>query len=392
MSWRVLVFNTGSSSVKFGVYRCNDEVALEYTGAVSGLDGQTEVEIYAAAARSRHTVALGCLGSEAAIRWVANWYAEQYAGVAPVAVGHRVVHGGHRFFAAAVVTPAVRDVIAEFSCFAPLHQPRCVEALDLARELWPQAIQVACFDTAFHAAQPRVARLFALPRRWAEAGLIRYGFHGLSFASIVRQLAERQPELRERKWVVAHLGSGVSLCAIADGRSVATTMGLTPLDGVPMSTRCGSIDPGVLVYLLRHAELDLDEVEHMLYYESGLKGLSMLSGDMRELLASDAREAQEAVELFAYRVQREVASLAGALQGLDVLVFTGGIGEHSPVIRERIASGLEWLGVRLDAAANRTGKALISRADSGVAVWVIPSDENGEIARETYAQLRALGG
>ncbi|GIW45169.1 MAG: acetate kinase [Candidatus Binatia bacterium] len=387
MPTRILVLNAGSSSLKFAVYNCEEELAAECEGNVQGVGGQSRARLVDRGRGQEVQYDLDTLDYEHALLWVLDWYEREFAGEPPAAVGHRIVHGGSRFSGPVVITAEVRRALGELSCWAPLHQPRCLEGVDLAARAWPHTLQVGSFDTAFHANQPRVARLFALPRAWVEAGVLRYGFHGLSFASVVRQLTALAPEQATGKCIVAHLGSGASLCAIAGGSSVATTMGLTPLDGVPMGSRPGSVDPGALLYLLRHGGMDLDELEHTLYHESGMKGLSGLTSDFRLLEASSLPAAREALELFVYRVQREVASLAGALRGLDVLVFTGGVGEHSATMRERICRGLEWLGVELDPEANRAGSGRISHARSSVATWVIPSDENGQIAREVYDQL-----
>ncbi|GIW56898.1 MAG: acetate kinase [Nitrospiraceae bacterium] len=387
MPTRILVLNAGSSSLKFAVYNCEEELAAEWEGNVQGVGGQSRAQLVDRRRGEEVRYDLATLDHEQAVLWVLGWYEKEFAGEPPAAVGHRIVHGGSRFPGPVVITAEVRRALGELSCWAPLHQPRCLEGVDLAARAWPHALQVGSFDTAFHAHQPRVARLFAVPRAWVEAGVLRYGFHGLSFASVVRQFTALAPEQAAGKCIVAHLGSGSSLCAIAGGRSVATTMGLTPLDGVPMGSRPGSVDPGVLLYLLRHGGMDLDRLEHTLYHESGMKGLSGLSSDFRVLEASSLPAAREALEVFVYRVQREVASLAGALQGIDVLVFTGGVGEHSATMRERICRGLEWLGIELDPEANRAGAGRISHARSRIATWVIPSDENGQIAREVYDQL-----
>lgn len=389
---QVFVLNVGSSSLKFSVYQCTEQLSLEYAGTMAGIGAEVRAEIRRATSAEREVYELGRVDSRAAIEWALAWYDARYGSRAPAVVGHRIVHGGNVFHGPTVLTPSVCATLPELGCWAPLHQPRCLEGVELARQAWPSAMHVASFDTAFHATQPQVARLFALPRYLAEEGIVRYGFHGLSFQSVVRQLRAIAPELSERKWVIAHLGSGASLCAVAHGRSIATTMGLTPLDGVPMASRCGAVDPGVLIYLLKQRAFDVEQLEDALYNRSGLKGLSQLSGDVRLLERSSEPQAHEALEVFVYRVQREVASLAGALQGLDVLVFTGGIGEHSATLRSKICAGLEWLGVKLDAEKNQVTPGKISRSDSDVATWVIASDENGEIAREAYGQMIASSG
>lgn len=381
----LLVLNAGSSSLKFAVYRFEREPVLECRGVLAGIGGEVEASTENFARGQAKRVLLGPLTLNAAVHWVSDWYRHCYGNESPTFVVHRVVHGGAHFQEATFVTPEVRQALEALIVWAPLHQPLCLAVMDAAAELWPKAKAVACFDTAFHSVQPRRARLYALPRRWVEAGVMRYGFHGLSFASVFRQLCATAPELAHRKWVVAHLGSGSSLCAIEGGLSVATTMGLSPLEGVPMTTRCGSVDPGVLLYLLRQPGIDVESLEHLLYRESGLFGLSGISGDFRALASSELPEAREAIDLFVYRVQREVASLVGALRGLDVLVFTGGIGENASNIRKQICEGLNWLGVEIDPEANALGQGCISRPGSRVSVWVVRSDENGEMARQAWA-------
>jgi acetate kinase len=297
------------------------------------------------------------------------------------AVGHRIVHGGRYFSAPSVVTDNIVAKLEALTPLAPLHQPRCLAPIRAIKVLQPQLTQIACFDTAFHHhLAPPVSR-FAIPRRFEEQGLRRYGFHGLSFEYIASRLAALSPELPRKRTVVAHLGSGASLCAVQDGRSVDTTMGLTPLDGLVMGTRCGSIDPGVLLYLLQEERMSAQEVQHLLYEQSGLLGVSGVSADMRALLASQQASARQAVELFVFRVASETAIMANTLAGLDCLVFTGGIGEHASEIRRRICERLAWLGIRLDAVANEQGRRSIALPDSKVDVLVIPTNEETIIAR-----------
>jgi acetate kinase len=277
------------------------------------------------------------------------------------------------------------------SPLAPLHQPHNLAAVRAAMTAWPGVPQVACFDTAFHAAQPDVATRLALPREVAAKGVRRYGFHGLSYEFIADELRRLDPAMAAGRVIVAHLGSGASLCALLDGASIATTMGFTPLDGLVMATRCGLIDPGAVLYMIRALGLSAEEVETCLYKASGLLGVSGISGDMRELEDSAAPEAQEAADLFVYRLAREAGSLASALGGLDGLVFTAGIGEHSPRIRAAACARLAWLGVDLDADANATRAAVISTPESRVRVRVIPTDEERVIARQSLACVAAGG-
>jgi acetate kinase len=306
------------------------------------------------------------------------------AGGPIAAVGHRVVHGGGRFERPVVVTPEVLGELAALEPLAPLHQPQNLAGIRAAAAALPDAIQVACFDTAFHNTCPPVATRLAIPQEWHDRGIRRYGFHGLSYESVVARLPEVADSLPERA-VIAHLGAGASLCGVLRGKSIATTMGFTPLDGLVMATRSGSIDPGAVLHLVLREGLSPATVETILTRESGLLAVSGISGDMRALLESADPRAAEAVELFCERAARETASLAAALGGLDAVVFTAGIGEHAPVIRARIAAKLGWLGLELDAAANAAHGPRISTAKSRVAVWVIPTDEEGVIAAQSLA-------
>lgn len=296
------------------------------------------------------------------------------------AVGHRIVHGGRDFDAPVLVDDDALEALERLSPLAPLHQPHGIAGIRACRALRPDLPQVAAFDTAFHRTMPPEASRFAVPRELEEAGLRRYGFHGLSFAYVARRLAETAPGLR--RVVVAHLGSGASLCALLDGRSIDTTMGFTPLDGLVMGTRPGLLDPGAVTWLMRERGLDAAAIDDLLYGRSGLLGLSGgLASDMRTLLASDDPLAAEAIAVFVHRAAREIAALAASLGGLDGLVFTAGIGEHSPVVRARIVERCRWLGAELDAVANeRDGAETISAPRSVVTVLVVPTDEEHEIA------------
>ncbi|MFO1402025.1 MAG: acetate/propionate family kinase [Steroidobacteraceae bacterium] len=364
MTPAILVLNAGSSSLKFGLYAAADlaplrRAAREQAPTAAAKPGETAQAMLLDALLAE----LDALGDELRL----------------VAAGHRVVHGGAHHDAPARVTPALLAELEGYSALAPQHQPYNLAGIRALARRWPELPQVACFDTAFHRTQPRLAQLFALPRRYAEQGVLRYGFHGLSYQYIATQL----PALgiaADARVVVAHLGHGASLCALRGGRSIATTMGFSTLDGLMMGQRCGALDPGVVLHLLRGG-LDLHALERLLNEESGLQGVSGLSDDVRVLEASADPRAREALELFAYRVARELGSLVAALGGLEALVFTAGIGEHSAAMRARIAALAGWCGVELDAAANARHARCISTPASRVGVYVVPTDEEIVIAR-----------
>jgi acetate kinase len=300
-----------------------------------------------------------------------------------MAVGHRIVHGGEAYSEPVLIDDAVVDGLQALVPLAPLHQPQQIAAINAMAQLAPGVPQVACFDTAFHRAQSPLAQAFALPPDITAKGVHRYGFHGLSYEYIVSALPRVAPDCANGKVIVAHLGNGASMCAIDGGRSVATTMGLTALDGLPMGTRCGTLDPGVILYLMQHEAMDVRAVETLLYERSGLLGVSGISSDMRTLLASATPSAKRAVDLFVYRIGREIGSLVAALGGLDALVFTGGIGEHAAPIRARVCSDAAWIGVTLDEDANARDGPRISSPGARVSAWVVPTDENLMVARHT---------
>jgi acetate kinase len=379
---RVLVLNAGSSSIKGGLYE-GDGPRLARSARVHADLRDDSLRLTVAAGGDRQFAELPRPESaawDAAITLVLERAAALAEG-SIAAVGHRVVHGGGRFERPVVVTPEVLGELAALEPLAPLHQPQNVAGIRAAAAALPAAVQVACFDTAFHHTCPPVATRLAIPRHWHDHGIRRYGFHGLSYESVVAQLPEVTGSLPERA-VIAHLGAGASLCAVREGQSIATTMGFTPLDGLVMATRSGSIDPGAVLHLVLREGLSAEAVEAMLTRESGLLGVSGSSGDMRVLLESADPRAAEAVELFCERAARETASLAAALGGLDAVVFTAGIGEHAPVIRARITAKLAWLGLELDARANDCHGPRISTRASRVAAWVIPTDEEGVIAAQ----------
>ncbi len=392
MTDAVLTINAGSSSIKFAVFEL----------AADGPPRQTVHGMIEGIGTAAHFLARGPDGAQLAERrWkdgaktthedvlaeLLPWTQSHLGGDRLVAAGHRVVHGGRKLDRPVRLDDAVMAEIEALIPLAPLHQPHSLEAIRALRTLAPDLVQVACFDTAFHRTMPEVARRIALPWAITEAGVERYGFHGLSYEYIAGRLAAREPALAAGRVVVAHLGSGASLCGLHGGRSMDTTMGFTALDGLPMGTRCGALDPGVVLYLQQARSMSPEAVSDMLYKQSGLLGVSGLSSDMRTLLASDAVAAREAVELFAFRIARETGALAASLGGFDGLVFTAGIGEHAPALRRMVCHRLAWLGVTLDEAANARPHGRISAAGSRVAVHVIPTDEEAMIARHTAALL-----
>jgi acetate kinase len=322
-------------------------------------------------------------GHPEAFAQLAKWLREHLGGaVSPAAVGHRVVHGGPEFARPTLVDSNVLSKLEALVPLAPLHQPHNLAAIKAVMNLHPGLPQVACFDTAFHRGRAAVTGRFGLPHELFKSNVRRWGFHGLSYESIARRLPDVAPDVASGRVIVAHLGSGASLCAMRDGRSVETTMAFSVLDGLPMGTRCGSLDPGVILFLLRQG-MAVDELEKLLYQKSGLLGISGISNDVRALLASDKQSAADAIEYFAYRIVREIGSLTAALGGLDALVFTAGIGENSPVIRQRVCDALSWLGIELDSQANAGGRGRISRGIAAPSVWVIPTDEEAVIAAAT---------
>ena len=396
MTDAILTINAGSSSIKFALFERGEPLAPQAAlrGELDGIGAQPRLKARdaqgAVLAELTFAELAGLPADEQhrrSLDFLVRWLDEHDNAWRIVAVGHRVVHGADRYAAPVALSPADVDALAGFVPLAPLHQPYNVAGIRALAALLPEVPQVACFDTAFHMTQPERARRFALPRRLSEAGIKRYGFHGLSYEYIARVLPQHLGSRAEDRVVVAHLGNGASMCALHGRKSVATTMGFTALDGLMMGTRCGAIDPGVLLHLMEFRGMDAAALTKLLYKESGLLGVSGVSQDMRALLDSPAPGAAEAVELFCYRIARELGSLAAALGGLDALVFTAGIGEHQPLIRARICEAAGWLGLRLDDAANRVHGPRISRADSVVSAWVVPADEESVIAGHVLAVL-----
>lgn len=394
MKYDVLTLNAGSSSFKFSSFTLGDDgkPALRLAGQVEGIGAHARASLRSDAGQTISENAwqgADCpQNHEQALAWIVAELDRLEPGWRPHAVGHRVVHGGTKYRAPVAVDSRVLIDLERLIPLAPLHEPANLSGIRAATKAYPGIPQIACFDTSFHQGHPWVADTFALPRAWYERGIRRYGFHGLSYEYIARSLPEFAPEIAHGKVVVAHLGNGASLCALADGKSIDSTMSFTALDGLPMGTRSGQIDPGALLYLMDEFGLSVSELTELLYYHAGLLGLSGVSSDMRELMASDRPSAKQAIDYFVYRIVCSVSSLAGALGGIDALIFTAGIGQHSPAIRERVCQGLTWLGLELDPAANQNGGPRISRQGCRVPAWVIPTDEERMVAMHVAGLLR----
>ncbi len=392
MKGTILVLNAGSSSIKFSLFPADARPArrnLLCDGQMEGIGHR--VHFFAKNGHGAPLVERQLdegADHEAALAVLLRWLDERFAEQRVAAVGHRVVHGGTRYASPVPIDAAVIAELRRLVPLAPLHQPHHLAAIAAIAKLHPALPQVACFDTAFHHGQPAVAAAFALPRRLTEEGVRRYGFHGLSYEYIAEVLPEHLgATAAEGPIVVAHLGSGASMCAMRRRRSVATTMGFTALDGLTMSRRCGALDPGVVLYLMQQKGVTAEAVSDLLYEQSGLYGVSGVSDDMRTLLASPDPRAGEAIDLFVYRIGRELGSLTAALGGLDALVFTAGIGEHAAEIRRRVCEGAAWLGIELDQAANTQGSSRVTRSTSRASAWVIPTNEDLMIAQHTWRLL-----
>jgi len=393
MSSGVVVLNAGSSSLKFALYRSGARAQQRVlSGQIENIEQAPHLALYESTGdlseRSLKTYADPERTRAEALALLIDLLSERIGGEGLLAAGHRVVHGGATFREPVVVDQAVLTLLEALVPLAPLHQPHNLAAIRAFLDVAPGMPQVACFDTAFHNTQPEVATLYALPQELRARGVRRYGFHGLSYEYIASVLPDYLGERSEGKVVVAHLGNGCSLCALREGRSVGTSMGFTALEGLVMGTRPGSVDPGVVLYLLQEMSMDVDAVVDFLYHRCGLLGVSEISHDMRELLATDDVRATRAIDLFIYRAVTQIGALVAALEGLDALVFTAGIGEHATVVRERICRGLAWLGLAFDEDANVRHGPCISKANSNVSAWVIPTNEELMIARHT---LRAAG-
>ncbi|WP_295533229.1 acetate/propionate family kinase [uncultured Thioclava sp.] len=389
MSEVILTLNAGSTSLKFSLFAVGPD-GVDPTpfadGEVDGLGDAPHLKITAASGGI--DTALESVNYEAVLARVLDWIETHDSGMTLIGAGHRIVHGGPKFAAPVRLSKAITRKLAALNPLAPLHQPHNLVPVRVLSASHPHLPQVACFDTGFHASNAPLSTRYAIPREMHDAGIRRYGFHGLSYEYIASTLPEYLGAKANGRVVVAHLGGGASMCAIREGRSVASSMGFSAIDGLVMATRSGAIDPGVLLYLMSERGMDEAALSDLLYRRSGLLGVSGISGDMRTLLASPSPEAREAVDLFIYRIGRELGSLVAALGGLDALIFTGGIGEHAAPVREGVCAGAQWLGIRLDETANQTDGPRISDGDSAVPVFVIPTNEDLMIARHTLHVLR----
>ena len=389
---QVLTLNAGSSSLKFALFEAKGkEPVLIARGQIEALGTSPHLIMRLGNGDTLEDRALpkdGAHAHEAALQHILRVLELHFPAMEIAATGHRVVHGGPDYAEPVVLTPQIVAKLKELIPLAPLHQPHNLSGIAAAEQAFPDAVQIACFDTAFHRSHPWVYDTYSLPRTYYWKGVRRYGFHGLSFESVTAKLKEIAPDMAAGRAVIAHLGAGASMCAIRGGKSVATTMGFSPLDGLAMSTRCGQLDPAAVLYLLDHEGMTSKDIAELLYKKSGLKGLSGLSGDMRELEAAGTAEAEEAAAYFVCRVRHELGGLAAALRGLDAVVFCGGIGENSVSIRSKICEDMHWLGLELDEAKNARKETLISARGSRVKVFVIETAEEAAIARHALALIR----
>jgi acetate kinase len=390
MTSHILTLNAGSSSIKFALFERDGALKEAIRGQVEGIGASPRLDTVAPGEKpvGRALSETDVHDHDSALGAVLDSLRSSISAMAIEAVGHRIVHGGIELTAPVVLDAGNLAYLATLNPLAPLHQPHNLSGVRAAQRAFPDAVQVGCFDTSFHRAHPWVNDVYALPRQLYDDGIRRYGFHGLSYEYVTGRLAEIAPLYAAGRVVVAHLGNGASMCAIRDGQSVGSTMGFTALDGLPMGTRCGQLDPGVVLYLIDEKKMSVREVEDLLYLRSGLKGLSGLSQDMRELEAAGTREAREAIDYFVFRARRELGAMAAILSGLDAVVFCGGIGEHATTVRARICEGFEWLGLELDEARNQASETVVSSDRSRVRAFVIPTNEELMIARHT-ARLTA---
>ena len=389
MTGRILTLNAGSSSLKFSLYPEEDSATPDLVGQVEKIGIAPLIKgKWADGRKFEHALGAATAdGHRSALDAVITACRDGAPDAKIVSVAHRIVHGGPEIDHSLVLSDHMLTELDRFSPYAPLHQPNNLAGVRAAMAIFPGALQVACFDTAFHRGHPWVNDTFALPRAYYDKGVRRYGFHGLSYDYISRALSNQEPALFAGRTVVAHLGNGASMCGLLGGQSIASTMGFSALDGLPMGTRSGQIDPGVLLYLFSEEGMDVEAVTDMLYRDSGLLGLSGVSSDMRTLEASEDPRAAQAIDYFVFRIQRELGAMSAALKGIDGLVFTGGIGENSSYIRARVCDGMGWMGIDIDPVANAGGTGQISSLDSRVKVLALKTDEESVLAREARHHL-----
>ena len=390
----ILTLNAGSSSLKFAAFAEVKGAELNplASGEIEGIGATAEGSVSTAAGEKRalrFDASARRVDHAAAMGAILGWLKQAGYDSSIAAVGHRIVHGGPDYSEPTLINDATLSKLRALIPLAPLHQPHNIAGVEAAMRSFPSTPQVACFDTAFHRAHPFIHDTYALPRSYYDEGVRRYGFHGLSYEFIVRKLRKIAPEIARKAVIIAHLGNGASMCAVRDGRAIATTMGFTALDGLSMGTRCGQIDPGVALYLMAEKKMSVDEVSDLLWKNSGLKGMSGISQDMRELEASDCPAARDAIAYFVSRIRRELGALAATVNGAEAIVFTAGIGEHSWKVREAALKDMEWMGLHLDAEANRAGAQIVSAKHSPTVVYVIPTNEELMIAEHTIATARS---
>ncbi len=390
----ILTLNAGSSSLKFAAFALVEGGELNplASGEIEGIGATPKGEVTTASGEKRalrFDASARRVDHAAAMGAILEWLKQAGYDSSVAAVGHRIVHGGPDYFEPVLIDDATLAKLRALIPLAPLHQPHNIAGVEAAMRSFPSTPQVACFDTAFHRAHPFIHDTYALPRSYYDEGVRRYGFHGLSYEFITRKLRKIAPQIARKSVIIAHLGNGASMCAVHDGRAVATTMGFTALDGLSMGTRCGQIDPGVALYLMAEKKMSVDEVSDLLWKNSGLKGMSGISQDMRELEASDKPAARDAIAYFVSRIRRELGALAATVNGADAVVFTAGIGEHSWKVREAALTEMEWMGIHLDAEANRANAQIISAKDSPTIVFVIPTNEELMIAEHTVATAKS---
>jgi acetate kinase len=380
----LLTINAGSSSLKFSIFSCQEALKLLYGGKVERMSDAPCLRIF----DEKHTeivnTPIETKGIKAGLQAFVQWLGKAPANMTLKLVGHRVVHGGQYFMHPTLLNQEVINTITHLIPFAPCHQPQNLEAIHIIKKTYPDIPQIACFDTSFHTTQHRLSTLFAIPRYLTDTGVVRYGFHGISYEYIASVIIQKIGEIGNQRVIVAHLGNGASLCALYQRKSVATSMGLTALDGLMMGSRCGTLDPGVILYLLEEKKLSVEEISTLLYQESGLLGVSGISNDMRDLQSSIEPHAIEAVNLFCYIAAKELSALCTSIQGCDAIIFTAGIGEQSSIVRKKICDHLQWLGIILDDQANQQHATIISdKGKSAILVGVIPTHEEDMIAKQT---------